>query len=383
MLYLDHAATTPVRPIVREAMVPFLDEDYGNPSGIHGVSRRAKNAMEAARERAAALLGAERPLEIVFTGGGTEADNLAIAGPALIAGRTGGVVTTAIEHDAVLETGRFLERIGCPVSVVGVDALGRVSPGDVAAAVDETTRVLSVMAANNETGVTQPIRKIAEAARGVHESVAIHTDAVQAFVSEDVTVETTGADLITVASHKIGGPKGVGLLYVRDGIELEPVIHGGGQELGRRSGTHNVAGIVGMVTAMEETVNDREAFRKRVGGARDRFEAGLRSVVPDLVINAPDDERLVQHSHVRIPGVVAETLLIRLDQEGVAAAAGSACQSGAIETSHVLAAMGYDSLAASECVRFTFGWINQPDDGDEAALRVGSVIAELREGQPK
>ncbi len=374
MLYLDHAATTMVRPETREAMAPFLDEVFGNPSGVHGTSRRAKAAMEQARERAAALLGASRSLEIVFTGGGTEADNLAVAGAALAAGRRGGVVTTTVEHEAVLATAGFLEGLGCPVTRVGVDRDGVVDPEGVAAAVTADTAVVSVMAANNETGARQPVAEIASALTG--RGVLLHTDAVQAFVSEDVTVASTGADLISLAAHKFGGPKGVGLLYVRDGVTLEPVLHGGGQELGRRSGTHNVAGIVGMVAAMEAAVADRARFRRDVAAARERFETRLEAAVPGLIVNVPD-RRLVQHSHLRFPGVPAETLLIRLDRRQVAAAAGSACHSGAVEVSHVLAAMGFDEEAAAECVRFTFGWVTTPADGDTAAERVLAALQDL------
>jgi len=378
MLYLDHAATTVVRPSVREAMAPFLDDRFGNPSGVHAVSRSAKNAMEAARERAAELLGARHPLEIVFTGGGTEADNLAVAGVALANGGRRPVVTCATEHEAVLETVRFLGRLGCPVTIVPVDSDGRVDPAAVSAAVTAETGVVSVMTANNETGVLQPIGAVAAAVRRITQDVAIHTDAVQAFVGEEVTVAATGADLISLAAHKLGGPKGVGLLWVRDGIALEPVLHGGGQELGRRSGTHNVAGIVGMVAAMEAAVADRAGFRERVGAARDGFERRLTERVPDVSFNAPEGHRLAQHSHVRIPGVTAETLLIRLDQEGIAAAAGSACHSGAHEPSHVLSAMGMTPDAAAECVRFSFGWPNRPEDGPEAADVVAAVVEAVR-----
>jgi cysteine desulfurase len=378
MLYLDHAATTAVRRETREAMAPFFDDAFGNPSGMHAVSQRAKNAMEEARERAAALLGATHPLEIVFTGGGTEADNLAVTGAALAGGKPGGVVTTAIEHEAVLESARFVERLGGTVDVVGVDHEGRVDPADVGAMVGAGTRVVSVMAANNEVGTVQPVADVAAVVRAANPAVLVHTDAVQAFISEEITVASTGADLIALAAHKFGGPKGVGLLYVRDGTDLEPVLHGGGQELGRRSGTHNVAGIVGMVAAMEATVADRAAFRRRVGEARDRFERAVLVAIPDAEINGDVATRLVQHSHLRIPAVSAETLLIRLDQAGLAAAAGSACQSGAVEVSHVLAAMGFEAATAAECVRFSFGWPTTPADGDDAAARVVSIVAELR-----
>ncbi|MDH5372432.1 MAG: cysteine desulfurase, partial [Acidimicrobiia bacterium] len=355
MLYLDHAATTPMHPEVWEAMSPYVGEAFGNASGSHGVARQAKNALEAAREQVAALLGAQ-PLEIVFTGGGTEADNLAVQGAALAGGRRGAVVTSAVEHEAVLETVAFLEELGCPVHLVGVDQFGFVDPLEVAAAVGPQTAVVSVMSANNETGVLQPVQEIAAAVKAVNPAVAVHTDAVQSFVSRDLNVDKLGVDMLSLAAHKFGGPKGVGLLYVRSGVGLEPVLHGGGQELGRRSGTHNVMGAVGMAKAMEVTVGDRMRFTTDVGSARGYFEEGLLKVIPDLEFNAPLEARLVQHSHVRIPGVRNETLLVRLDRSGLAVSAGSSCQSGAADVSHVLAAMGFDDERARECLRFSFGW---------------------------
>ena len=378
MLYVDHAATTRIRPETRQAMLPFLEDSFGNPSGVHAVARRAKNALEEAREHAAHLLGAGHPLDIVFTGGGTEADNLAVVGSALAGSRRGGVVTTAVEHEAVLQSAAFLEKLGCPVSRIGVDAQGRLDVAEVSAAVSEETAIVSVMAANNETGTMFPVADVAAAVRSASPKVAVHTDAVQAFLSEEISVATTGADMISLAAHKFGGPKGVGLLYAPQQMELEPVIHGGGQELGRRSGTHNVAAIVGMVAAMQVTVAERSAARNRIAAIRDDFEATLRAACPDVAINGDVDHRLAQHSHLRIRGVDAETLLIRLDQVGVQAAAGSACHSGAIEVSHVLAAMGRSEAEAAECVRFTFGWPNDPDDGAAAALAVAAVVAELR-----
>ena len=378
MLYLDNAATTAVRPETREAMKPFLDADFGNPSGIHGVSRAAKNAIEAARERAAEILGADHPLEIVFTGGGTEADNLAVVGAALAGGRRRSIVTNAAEHDAVLQSASYAGRLGCAVTVLGVDGSGLVDPEAYADAVTEDTAVVSVMAANNEVGTVQDVPAVAAAVRDRNPRVAVHTDAVQAFISEDVTVPSTGADLIALSAHKFGGPKGVGLLRVPRGFELEPVIHGGGQELGMRSGTHNVAGIVGMVAAMEASVADRSAFRERVGEARDRFERHLRDRLGGIEVTAEHAPRLVQHSHIRIKGVAAETLLIRLDHAGIAAAAGSACHSGALEISHVLDAMGFDEAGAGESVRFTFGWQHDAADGDEAARKVIAVVGALQ-----
>ncbi len=356
-------------------MEPFLGDAFGNPSGLHAVSRRAKNALEDARERVAALLGASHPFEIVFTGGGTEADNLGVAGPALAAGRTGEVVTTAVEHEAVLETAGFLERLGHRVTIVGVGSGGAVDPDEVAAACGPLTSVVSVMAANNETGILQPVARVADAVRSASPEALVHTDAVQAFVSEDVTVEALGADLISLASHKVGGPKGVGLLYVRDGIRLEPVLHGGGQESGRRSGTHDVAGIVGMVAALEAAAADRGRFRGEVAEARRRFEEQARARLGAVVTGAAEP-RLVQHSHLRLPGRRAESMVIRLDRAGVAVSAGSACQSGAVEISHVLRAMGFGRSAASECLRVSFGWTTRPSDGDRAA----AALVEQAEG---
>lgn len=375
MLYLDHAATTPLRPEAVAAMAPYLAETYGNPSGIHDVSRRAKNGLEEARERIGAILGAATPLEVVFTGGGTESDNLGVKGPALVGGRRGGIVTTEIEHEAVLASAHFAQSMGCPLTVVAIAATGAVEPSRVADAVKPETAVVSVMAANNETGIVQPIRKIVEEVKASNPDVLVHTDAVQAFVSTEVTVEGTGADLITLAAHKFGGPKGVGLLWVAEGSVLEPAVHGGGQELGRRSGTHNVAGIVGMAAAMEATVAGRESFRETVLKERDQFETALVAAFPEIAFTGRVDTRLPQHSHFRIPGITAETLLIRLDQAGVAAAAGSACHSGAVEVSHVLAAMGMEQPAAAEALRFSFGWTTRPGDGNQAAT---TVIAEAR-----
>lgn len=381
MPYLDHAATTPLRPEALEAMERAGRERFGNPSGAHEISRLAKDVLEDARERAAALLGAE-PVEIVFTGGGTEADNLAVKGVALAEGSPGGVVTTAVEHEAVLESARFLERLGRPVRVVGVDGAGRVDPAEVAGAVDADTAVVSVMSANNETGVRQPVGEVAEAVRAARPGVPVHTDAVQSYVSEELQVDELGVDLLSLAAHKFGGPKGVGLLYVRRGTRLEALLHGGGQEAGRRSGTQDVMGVAGMVAAMEAAHADRDDFRRRVGEARDRFEAGLAARVPGLSVNGPVHDRLIQHSHLRIPGVKAETALVLLDEEGLAASAGSACQSGAARVSHVLAAMGMEPGAARECLRFTFGWTTRPEDGEEAARILIRVVERLLTGSP-
>lgn len=369
VIYLDHAATTPLRPDAVAAMAPYSSGRYGNSSGSHEISRRAKNALEEARERAAATLGA-RPLEIVFTGGGTEADNLAVKGAALAGPGMGSVVATAIEHEAVLEPAGFLRRLGCAVAMVEVDRHGVVDPEAVASVITDQTAVVSVMTVNNETGTIQPLKEVVNAVKNIRPSVLVHTDAVQAFSSFDLDVNELGVDLLSLAAHKFGGPQGVGLLYVREGVALEPVLHGGGQELGRRSGTHNVAGVVGMAAAMEAAAQDRSRFKEDVTEARRRFEAKLSDRVERTV---PDHLTTPQHCHVRLP-VEAETMLVLLDRMGVAASAGSACQSGAATVSHVLTAMGLSSPEARRCLRFSFGWTSTPDQGERAAELVLAAL---------
>ena len=372
MLYLDHAATTPMRPEVWDAMAPFASERFGNSSGSHEVSRRAKNALESAREQAAGLLGCA-PSEIVFTGGGTESDNLALKGAALAGGARGGVVTVATEHEAVLEAAGFLERFGSTVQVVGVDPDGRVPVDSILSAVDDATAIVSVMAVNNETGTVQPLDEIVGKIRALDRGIVIHTDAVQAYPYLDLDVGELDVDLLSLTGHKFGGPKGAGLLYVRQGTLLEPILHGGGQELGRRSGTHDVMGAVGLVTAMGLAHDDRERFASVVTAERRRFEERLHAVARRTV---PDDLASIHHAHLRFPGVRNETLLVRLDRRGLAASAASACQSGANTVSHVLTAMGMGADEARECLRFSFGWTTSPGDGDRAA----DIVLDALEG---
>ena len=372
-MYLDHAATTPIRPEARDALIKALDEFGGNASGTHAVARAAKNALEEARERAGEILGASRPDEIVFTSGGTESDNLGVVGTVLASERPT-IVTSGIEHKAVVESAAFLEASGRSWITVGCDREGAIRPDAVATVVDTETATVSIMAANNEVGTMTPIADVAAAARASDDGVLVHTDAVQAFVGTDVTTKSTGADLISLSAHKFGGPKGVGLLYARSGVALKPTSHGGGQEAGRRSGTSNVPGIVSMVAAMEAAAADRERFAQVVGGERDRFEAVLGERLPGVVVTAAAADRLPQFSHIRLSGRHAETALIRMDQAGVYAAAGSACQSGAVEPSHVLTAMGFEASEVAECVRFTFGWPTRPGDGEAAAHAVADAL---------
>lgn len=374
-MYLDHAATTPMRPEAIAAVRGALDDFQGNASGSHSVARAAKNALEEAREQVAATIGAARADEIVFTGGGTEADNLAVVGAALATDRPG-VVVSSIEHKAVVEPAESLERFGKIVRQIAVDAAGVVDLAHAESLMDPGAGVVSVMAANNETGVVQPVADIVELAKKLAAGAVVHTDAVQAIVGQPVDVNSLGVDLLTIAAHKFGGPKGVGALYVRSGTQLEPLIRGGGHEAGRRSGTSNVAGVVGMVAALTAAQAQRDHFQSVTQGERDSLEQALAERCGAIVTGAGAD-RLPHFAHVQLPGVSAESLLIRLDQSGVFAAAGSSCQSGAIEPSHVLTAMGMSPVAARECVRFTFGWDSNHGDGARAAEAIGAVAMDM------
>lgn len=377
MIYLDHAATTPMRPQVWEAMSALALERFGNSSGVHAVSRDAKNTLEEARERVSSLIGAS-PMEIVFTSGGTESDNLALKGSALSSSPARGVVTPVTEHEAVLESADFLKRSGYPVTLVPVDSRGVVDIENLIDCVTEDTAVVSVMLVNNETGLIQDLQSIARSLASEAPGVYLHTDAVQAFASESVDVGDLGVDMMTITAHKFGGPKGVGLLYVRQGVALEPVLHGGGQELGRRSGTHDVVGVVGLAAAMEAAVEDRQRFNREVGQARDTFEDILRDEIDGLTLNSAPGLRSPHHCNVRIPRVRNETLLMRLDQAGVAASAGSACQSGAATVSHVLEGMGMTADEARGSLRFSFGWTSTASEAEEAAGIVVDLVRRLR-----
>ncbi len=377
MIYLDHAATTPMRPEVWDAMGPFVSDVFGNSSGIHDVSRRAKNALEEARERVAALIGA-KPMEIVFTSGGTESDNLAIKGTVLNDSERTSVVTVATEHEAVLETVDFLSRAGHSTVLLPVDGEGALDIDRMREAIDSRSAVVSVMLVNNETGVIHDLAAISAAVREADPDVLIHSDAVQAMSSEPIDVNLLGVDLMTVTAHKFGGPKGAGFLYVREGTQLEPVLHGGGQELGRRSGTHDVAGAVGLARALELAVENRGRFAHEMTHYRDSLEKRLMAGVEDLAVNTPDQARSSHHLNVRFPGVRNETLLMRLDQGGVAASAGSACQSGAATVSHVLEAMALSADQARESVRFSLGCSTTGEDVERAADFVIQLVGELR-----
>jgi cysteine desulfurase len=379
--YLDHAASTPMRPEAVAAMMPFLADRAGNPSGAHAASRAAKNALEQAREEVAAACGA-RPAEIVFTGGGSEADNLAVKGAAWAARERApqldGVVTTGIEHKAVLGACARLARQGFRVTEVPATAAGTVDLEALARALDARTAVVSVMTVNNETGVRQPLDAVAALVREQAPEAVLHTDAVQAPQWLDLRGATAAARLVAISGHKFGGPKGVGALVVRGGVPLVPLVEGGGHEFGLRAGTQNVAGIVALATALRVTDEQRATEVARIRAQRDRLERGLRDAIDGFVPNGDPHLRVEGLLHAAIDAVEAETLLVALDQEGVYAASGSACSSGAIDPSHVLVAMGMPRDRALASIRLSLGYASTDDDVDEALRVIPEVVAKLR-----
>jgi cysteine desulfurase len=368
--YLDHAATTPMRPEAVEAMLPFLTERFANPSGSHAASRDARRALDEARDDVAQALGCE-PGEVVFTGCGTEADNLAILGSIR---RAGGVaVCPAAEHHAVLHSVEHLQG-----RVIGVDTAGAVDLDRLAGALDPAVRVVSVMTANNEVGTVSPLADVVALARERAPEAVVHTDAVQGFQWLDLATVAAGCDLVAVSAHKFGGPKGVGALVVRGAVALEPIVMGGGQERDRRSGTHNVAGIVAMAAAMKATAGSRDATVARIAALRGRLLDGLLAEVDGLHETVPRDRKVAGSAHVCIEGVENEALLFLLDREGVCASAASACSSGAMDPSHVLAAMGLPRDVAAGSLRLSLGWSSSDTDIDRVLEVLPAAVARLR-----
>ena len=377
MLYLDHAATSPVRPEVREAILPFLGERFGNPSSHHTVGEAAAAALDDARRRVASVLGM-RAGDVVFTAGGTEANNLAVKGIAIGAAlrRSGPVhvVTTTIEHESILESVAYLERVhGYAVTRLAPDAAGRIDPAAVAAAVRDDTALVTIGYANNEVGTVQDAAGLAAAAG----RVPLHLDAVQA--AGWLPLAGTGADALSIAGHKIGAPQGTGVLAVRGRIPLEPVLHGGGQERGRRSGTEHVAGAVAIALALELAEAEREAASARLVPLRDAFIARVCELVPEARLTGDPVRRLPGTASFTFAGVSGEAVLLELERRGIVSSSGSACAAGADEPSHVLLAMGIAPEVAQTSVRFTFG---HRAGGDPAALAqaVAASVAAVRSG---
>lgn len=377
MIYLDHAATTPVDPAVLEAMLPFLRSVYGNPSSVYGPGREARAAIDRARDTVAAALGCQSR-ELIFTSGGSESDNLAIRGVAARNRDRGKhIICSQVEHHAVLHTCQDLERNGYDVTYLPVDAYGRVDPEDLRAALRPDTMLVSVMTGNNEVGTIQPVRELAAI---THEqgSAYFHTDAVQAFGKLPVKVDDTGADLLTISAHKINGPKGVGALYVRMGTRIQPLITGGGHERNRRAGTENVAGIAGLAEAVRLAEHNRDRDAGVMRAARDQLIGGLIEGLPDARLTGHPTERLPHHASFVIPGVEGDALLMRLDRAGVYASSGSACTSGSLEPSHVLLAMGISPQDALSSLRLTVGKNTTAADIDAALELIIENVDALR-----
>src|SRR5262245_29758904 len=380
-VYLDHAASTPMRAEAVAAMLPFLTDRYANSTGAHAAARAAKDALEEARETVARGLGAA-PGEVVFTGSGTEADNLAVVGAARAAreaGRDGGVVTCRFEHKAVLASADRLEREGFAVRRVPATPGGLVDLDALADALVPDTAVVSIMLVNNEVGTVQPLDEVAALVRERAPSAVLHTDAVQAVPWLDVATAAAGASLVSMSAHKLGGPKGMGALVVRDGVAVQPIVEGGGQERGRRAGTPDVPGAVAMATALDLTERDRAADVARVGALRDRLRDGLLASVDDVVETAPRTAKVAGSCHVAFRGVDAELLVVALDRAGVCASAGASCSSGATQSSHVLDAMGIPPDGQQGVVRFSLGAASADDDVTRALAVIPGVVTSLRD----
>jgi len=376
-VYLDHAATTPVDPEVAELMAQVLREIPGNPSSIYAEGRRARALVDRARDEVAQAIGAD-PAEIVFTSGGTEADNLALRG--VLAAREGeadGIVTSAIEHHAVLDTARDLASHGrARVTVLAVDRDGRVDPESVSAAIDARTALVSVMHGNNEIGTLQPVDEIGAVCRS--RGVAFHSDAVQTVGALEIDVRAMPVDLLSVNAHKFYGPKGVGALYVRKGTRIATVQTGGGQEKGRRTGTENVAGIVGLGAAMRIAVARRAVESARQATLRDRLIAGVKARIPDAMVTGHPAERLPNNASFCFSGTQGEALVVSLDLEGFSVSSGSACTSGDTEPSHVLLALGLPREVAQGSLRVTLGRDTTEHDVDAFLAALPPIVARLR-----
>jgi cysteine desulfurase len=378
-IYLDHAATTPIRAEVLESMTPALAGVFGNPSSVHGPGRAARALIDSARDQLAAVLKA-RPREIVFTGGGSEADNLAIRGVAQAAGKRGRhLIVSSVEHEAVLETARDLCQRGYEMTELPVDRTGRVVPEALEAALRPDTVLVSVMWANNEVGTIQPIAELAELTHS-KSSALFHSDATQALGKIDVNVQEVGVDLLTISAHKVYGPKGVGALFIRHGTRLDPIITGGGQERSRRSGTENVAGIVGFGVAAELAEEERAVEMERQAALVAELAKRIQAGVPDAIpTGGPAQNRLANFCTFAFPEVEGELLLLRLDRAGVSASAGSACTSGSLAPSHVLLAMGFEPQLASANLRLTLGRGTTRAEVERTADVIRQEVAALRQ----
>lgn len=374
MVYLDNNSSTPVLPEVLEDMLPYFSERFGNPSSLHAWGRQALAAMRQARISVAGLLGC-RTTEIIFTGGGTEGDNLAMLGM-LASGDH--VITSAIEHSAIMQTCQYLERVGCQVTRVGVNSSGQIEPEEVRQALRPNTKLISIMMANNETGVLQPVEEVGRIAKEA--DVWFHSDAVQAAGKVPIEVDWIGCDLLTITAHKIHGPQGIGALYVRRGTPLHPQIHGGKQERGLRPGTENVAGIVGLGRACEVAQRGlQDGSLHRIGRWRDKLETAVLEQIPECGINGAKSLRVLNTSNIYFDRIGGDSLVLALDERGVAASRGSACTSGDAEPSSVLMAMGLSGERSRSSLRFSIGKANSEQDIDYLISILPETVRQLRE----
>ena len=383
-IYLDHNATTPLHPDVLEAITPYLTNRFGNGSSIHAYGREARNAIDTAREQVADLIGAKSPSEIVFTSSGTEADNHAIKGLAeLQSSRNGGyhIITSSVEHHAVLHTCQHLEKHGYDVTYLPVDRYGRIHTDALREVIRETTILISIMHANNETGTVQPIADVAEIAAA--HNVPFHTDAVQSVGKLPVDVQELGIGLLSLSGHKLYGPKGIGVLYIRRGTRLENLMHGGSHERNRRAGSENVPAIVGLGAAAQIAKTNREVHVGHLDHLTRKLRDGLHKGLDGLYENGHPEHCLPGTLNISFEFVEGESLILRLDMEGICVSTGSACTSGSMEPSHVLAALGLQPQLAQGTVRFSLGRDNTEAEIDEVIEKVPKIIEQMRGMSPE
>jgi cysteine desulfurase len=380
MIYMDHSATSPVDPEVFEAMKPYFTDSFGNASTLYSLGRDARKAMESAREEVASIIGAETK-DIIFTSGGTESDNIAIKGTAYKLKNKGNhIITSDIEHPAVDETCKYLEKNGFEVTYLPVYEDGIVKVSDLEAAITDKTILITVMHANNEIGTIQPIAEIGKIAR--ERGIYFHTDAVQTVGKIPVDVNELNVDMLSLSSHKLYGPKGVGALYVRKGVRIEPIIHGGGHERGIRPGTENVAGIVGLGKACSLARENLERDAQKLRGLRDRLIDGVLEQNEDSYLNGHRTKRLPNNANFRFTGIEGESLILHLDSKGIASSTGSACSSTKLEPSHVLMAIGLEEVEAHGSLRISLGHENTEEDIDFTLTAIKEVVDKLRKMSP-
>lgn len=378
-IYLDYNATTPLHPEVRDAMMPYLTEAFGNGSSIHAYGREARNAIDTAREHVAELIGAKSPSEIVFTGSGTEADNHAIKGFAELQksrGEGNHIITSSVEHHAVLHTCQYLDQRGFEVTYLPVDRYGRIDAEQLKSAIRDTTVLISIMHVNNENGTIQPLEKICEI--GIEHEIPVHTDAVQSVGKLDLNVQDIGVNLLSLSAHKIYAPKGIGVLYIRRGTRLANLVHGGSHERNRRAGSENVPAIVGLGVAAELANKDREEYALHLDKMTQRLRKGLDTNIDKIHYNGHPDHCAPGTLNVSFESVEGESLILRLDMEGICVSTGSACTSGSMEPSHVLAALGLPPRLAQGTVRFSLGRNTTEEEIDTVIEKLPNVIKQMR-----